>query len=82
MSICDVWIAAHREFKELSEAAISHLLPFPLMYLCEQAFSALISIKMKHRNRLNPEPNLILTLMKICPRIEVLACQKQAQSSH
>jgi hypothetical protein len=28
------------------------------------------------------EPALILTLTKIRPRIEVLACQKQAQSSH
>jgi hypothetical protein len=32
-------------------------------------------IKTKHRNRLNLEPALILTLMKIRPRIEVLACQ-------
>jgi hypothetical protein len=28
------------------------------------------------------EPALILGLKKIRPRIEVLACQKQAQSSH
>jgi hypothetical protein len=28
------------------------------------------------------EPGLILTLTKIHPRIEVLACRKQAQSSH
>jgi hypothetical protein len=31
---------------------------------------------------LNLEPALILALTKIRPRIEVLACQKQAQSSH
>jgi hypothetical protein len=34
------------------------------------------------RNRLNLEPALILALTKILPRIEVLACQKPAQSSH
>jgi hypothetical protein len=34
------------------------------------------------RSRLNLEPALILALTKIRPRIEVLACQKQAQSSH
>jgi hypothetical protein len=34
------------------------------------------------RNRLNLEPALILALKKIRPRIEALACQKQAQSSH
>jgi hypothetical protein len=38
-----------------------------------------ISIKTKHRNR---EPTLILALTKIRPRIEVLACQKHAQTSH
>jgi hypothetical protein len=31
---------------------------------------------------LNLEPALILALTKIRPRTEVLACQKQAQSSH
>jgi hypothetical protein len=41
----------------------------------------LTSIKTKHRNRFL-EPALILALAKIHPRIEVLACQKQAQSSH
>jgi hypothetical protein len=41
-----------------------------------------ILIKTGNRNRLNPEPALILALKKIRPRIEALACQKQAQSSH
>jgi hypothetical protein len=40
------------------------------------------SIKTKHRNRLNLEPALILALRNIRPRIELLPCQKQAQSSH
>jgi hypothetical protein len=38
--------------------------------------------KTKHNNRLKLEPALILALTKIRPRIEVLTCQKQAQSSH
>jgi hypothetical protein len=33
-------------------------------------------------NRLNLEPALILALTKIRSRIEVLACEKQAQPSH
>jgi hypothetical protein len=40
------------------------------------------SIETKHGNRLNVGPALILALTKIRPRIEVLACQEQAQSSH
>jgi hypothetical protein len=39
-------------------------------------------IKTKQRTRLNLEPALILTLTKIRPRTEVLACQKHAHSSH
>jgi hypothetical protein len=39
----------------------------------------LTSIKTKYRNRLNLQPALILALTKIRSRIEVLACQKQAQ---
>jgi hypothetical protein len=42
----------------------------------------LTSIKTKHKNRLNLEPALILALTKIRPQIEMLARQKQAQSSH
>jgi hypothetical protein len=80
--ICDFWIYAHKEYYELSDTATSHLLPFPSTYLCEQGFSALTSIKTKHRNRLNPESALIPALTKIRPRIEELACRKQAQSSH
>jgi hypothetical protein len=42
----------------------------------------LTSIETKLSNRLNLGPALILALTKIRPRIGVLACQKQAQSSH
>jgi hypothetical protein len=82
LSICDFCIYARKEYKELSDTAISHHLPFPSTYLCEQGFSALTSIKTKHRNRLNPESALILSLTNIRPRIEELACRKQSQSSH
>jgi hypothetical protein len=41
----------------------------------------LASFKTKHRNRLNLEPDVILALTNIGTRIEVLACQKRAQSS-
>jgi hypothetical protein len=42
----------------------------------------LISIKTKHENRLNLEPALILAPKKISPRVEALACQKQARPFH
>jgi hypothetical protein len=80
--VFDFRIAARKDFKEPSDTVISDFLPFPSMYLCEQGFYAMTSIKMKHRNLLNLEQALILALTKIRPQIEVLACQKQAQSSH
>ncbi|GFG40273.1 hypothetical protein Cfor_12500 [Coptotermes formosanus] len=82
MLICDFWLAARGVFKGLSDTTISHLLPYPPKCLCEQGFSAPTSIKMKHRNRLNPEPRLTLALMKIHARVEALSCQIQAQPSH
>jgi hypothetical protein len=39
-------------------------------------------VKTRHRNHFNLEPALIIILTKIRQRIEVLACQKQVQSSH
>jgi hypothetical protein len=42
----------------------------------------LTSIKTKHMSSLNLEPALIFALTKIPSRIDVLACQKQAQSFH
>jgi hypothetical protein len=73
MLICEFWIAAHKEFEKHGDAANSHLLPFPSTSLCEQGFSALTSIKTKHKNHLNPEPAPILPLTNIRPQIEVLA---------
>jgi hypothetical protein len=42
----------------------------------------LTSIEAKRKNRLNLELALILALMNILPWFDLLACQKQAQSSH
>jgi hypothetical protein len=42
----------------------------------------LTSMKTKHRNPLALEAVLVLAVAKIRPRIEALAYQKQAQSSH
>jgi hypothetical protein len=42
----------------------------------------LISVKTKHRNRLNIEAALMLAFTRIRPLFEVLGCHKQAQLSH
>jgi hypothetical protein len=60
----------------LSSKALKVLIPFPTTYLCEKAFSALVYVKNKFRNRLeNVESELRLKLSNIEPNIEKL-CQK------
>ena len=39
------------KFPRLCEKALSTLIPFATTYLCDTAFSALLSIKTKFRNR-------------------------------
>jgi hypothetical protein len=55
----------------------------PLAAICSH-FTNMHSLRpsrTRHRNRWNLEPALILALTKIRPRIEVLACQKQAKNA-
>jgi hypothetical protein len=52
-----------------------------LNYLCETVFSALSVIKTKHRNSLQEEPALKLSLTCMKPNIEKLVSEMQAQDS-
>ncbi len=45
------------------------MLPFSTVYLCETAFSALVTIKTKARNRLNVHQDLRLAVTSITPDI-------------
>ena len=60
------------------------LLPFSSTYLCESAFSTLVIIKSKSRNKLsNVEADLRCALTNtIKPRIKQLVASKQKQKSH
>ncbi|KAK2721868.1 hypothetical protein QYM36_003994 [Artemia franciscana] len=52
VTVSQFWLEVKGEYKELSEIAMSALLPFGSTYLCEVSFSAMSLIKTKHRNRL------------------------------
>ena len=80
-ALCQFWTFASLEYKNISNVAITQLLPFHSTYLCEQGFSALTTIKTKLRNRLDPEPSLILALTNIRPRISQILELKQHHSS-
>ncbi|XP_064098729.1 zinc finger BED domain-containing protein 5-like [Macrobrachium nipponense] len=55
---------------------------FGSTYLCETAFSTLVAIKTKYRNRLNVEGDLRCALSSIRPHIQDLVAKKQCQISH
>src|SRR6218665_288473 len=44
-----LWLNAATVYSELSDIALSMLLPFSTAYLCEARFSALTAMKVKHR---------------------------------
>lgn len=67
----------------LAKHAITRfILPFATTYLSETAFSALVAIKTKSRNRLDVHSDFRLAVTKLEPDIEFLAQELQGQSSH
>ena len=81
-NLSDFWLLLKNEYPELATKALKYLMPFPTTYLCEQAFSQLIYIKSKYRNRMNVEPGLSLKLSAIEPEIENIVAAKQHHPSH
>lgn len=82
-SLCSFWVNIKKDYKEVSEEALKHLLLFSTTYLCEKAFSTLVYIKNKYRNRLHVESDLRLQLSNnINPNISDLVAKKQHQPSH
>ena len=75
-------IRMKNEYPNLHEIAIRFLLSFSTTHLCETAFSAMIVLKTKQRNRLQLSDCLRLTITSIHLRINKLTDRKQQQKSH
>ena len=83
LSTTQFWTKVSHEKKLLGGEAVKILIPFATTYLCEQGFSALATIKTKHRNRLQPEHGLRLALSNVPPRMEdLVSASLQFQPSH
>lgn len=54
-SLSELWIGVEREHPLIGQRAGSILLPFTTSYLCEIGFSAVASLKIKYRSKLNTE---------------------------
>ena len=70
---CSEFWAQLKDKPVMSREAEKAIIPFPTTYLCEQGFSALVAIKTKSRNRLDPQHDLRCSLtINIKPNLEKL----------
>jgi hypothetical protein len=75
-SLENFWLHVRKDYPELSSKALKVLIPFPTTYLCEKAFSALVYIKNKFRNRIeNVKSELRLKLSSIEPNVQKLVTE-------
>ncbi|XP_071056563.1 zinc finger BED domain-containing protein 5-like [Onthophagus taurus] len=84
-SLASFWLQMQQLYPNLTEKVLKHVLPFPTSYLCEVAFSALVDIKSKKRNRiLDVEPHLRLKLTNREPdhNHQASSQHKQIHPSH
>jgi hypothetical protein len=83
LSLDKFWIPVEEEYSAMRRKAIYILLQFSTLYLYEQAFSCLTSIKSKGRNRLiSVEHEICVCYSKVRPKIKYLWDKEQAQVSH
>ena len=75
------WVSIHSIYPTVYVYVIQQLIPFVTTWLCEAALSAMSVLKTKHRNRLDVEHDLRLSLSKITPQFQKLVETKQAHSS-
>ena len=66
------WSSILGSYPIVSEIVLKLLMPFPSTYLCEAAFSSMLVIKTKARNRFDVEPDLLYCLAVTQPRIQNL----------
>ena len=82
MCCSDFWIAMAQTYPDLAKMALKVLIPFATTYECEAAFSTLLHIKTKYRNRLDVTNDMRVALCKTSPKIDELIAVKQVHPSH
>jgi len=82
-SINAFWATMPGSYPRVAVAALTLLVVLPSTYLCESAFSSMVVIKTKSRNRLiDLESDLRCAISKVESNIEALVKAKQMQKSH
>ncbi len=72
MCCSDFWIEMAQSYPDVAQMALRVLIPFATRYECETAFSTLLAIKTKSRNRLDVTNDIRVALAKTKPDIEEL----------
>ena len=80
LPLIEFWVSLIEMYPLISESALRTLIPFPTTYLCENAFSTLMTIKTKKRNRLNVEDDLRCAISTTKPKIKELVLKKNKQT--
>ena len=76
------WCHQIEGYSRIAKVALELMTSFVTTYLCEQAFSILVEIKTKKRNRLECESDMRVALSKTKPRISQIVAEKQQQKTH
>ena len=71
-----------KTYSDILKMALKVLISFSTTYECESAFSALLAIKPKARNRLDAMRDMRVALSKMEPNTPEMIAQKQVHQSH
>ncbi|XP_068220043.1 protein FAM200A-like [Palaemon carinicauda] len=82
MCSSDFWIEMTNSSPSVAKMALKVLIPFATTYECESAFSTLLAIKSKSRNRLEATHDMRVALAETKPKIEELVQAKQMHPSY
>ncbi len=69
-------------YPDVAKMALKVLIPFATTYECESAFSTLLTIKTKARNRLCATNDMRVALAQTKPNQEALVLEKRLDTSH
>ena len=81
-NLAEFWWSLAQAYPCFVKRAMVDFIPFATTYLCDSAFSALLFIKMKQRNRLNSKEDIRVALSKTVLQFRVLIEDKRQQPMH
>lgn len=83
LSLSKFWVSTLQTYPGIAGKALTLLVAFPSTYLCESAFSTVVTIKSKARNRLlDLDADLRCAITKLQPNIKEIIKKRQSQISH